>query len=220
MTEPALAAAAPRLPAELSRASAAQPAHDARCVEVELRSLSLAGVAARGVSLEESVLVELDASAARLEALRLLDCAAERCDFANALAPRASFVRASFRGSRMTGVQLTESTLRDVSFHDCRIDLASFARARLQRVSFEDCLLSHSDFLDCELDSVRFVRCELIQADFRGARLARCELRRCKLAQLRGLECLRGAAMEWPDILEHAGELAAALGIGVLDEPP
>ena len=33
-----------------------------------------------------------------------------------------------------------------------------------------------------------------------------------------GIESLRGAAMEWPDIVEHAGVLAAALGIRVLED--
>jgi uncharacterized protein YjbI with pentapeptide repeats len=105
----------------------------------------------------------------------------------------------------------------DVCFEDCRIDLASFARARLERVSFEDCVLAQSDFLDAQLDSVRFVRCQLVEADLRGARLRRCELRRCDLGGLQGLERLRGAAMEWADILENAGAFAAALGIAVLD---
>lgn len=35
--------------------------------------------------------------------------------------------------------------------------------------------------------------------------------------RLRGLECLAGASMEWPDLLANAGALAQALGIGVLD---
>ena len=34
---------------------------------------------------------------------------------------------------------------------------------------------------------------------------------------LQGVESLRGAAMEWPDILDMAGVWAAALGIEVLD---
>ena len=37
------------------------------------------------------------------------------------------------------------------------------------------------------------------------------------LSELNGVESLRGAAMEWPDIIEMAGILAAALGIETLD---
>jgi hypothetical protein len=38
------------------------------------------------------------------------------------------------------------------------------------------------------------------------------------LADLIGVEQLRGAALEWPAIVEHAGVWAAALGIGVLED--
>jgi uncharacterized protein YjbI with pentapeptide repeats len=117
----------------------------------------------------------------------------------------------------MTGIVVPEAAVRDVTLRDCRIDLASFGRSRLERVTFEDCLLQQTDFLEARLDGVRFHRCDLTQADFRGARLTRCEFRSSTLAGLEGVECLRGAAMEWPDIVEMAGEFAAALGIAVLD---
>jgi uncharacterized protein YjbI with pentapeptide repeats len=118
---------------------------------------------------------------------------------------------------RLTGVHLAEAALRDVTIRDCRVDLASFGFSDLTRVTFEDCLLANSDFLDAQLESVRFHRCDLTGADLRGARMQRCEFRRCELAGLQGVENLRGAAMEWPDIVEMAGAWAAALRIEVLD---
>ena len=78
-------------------------------------------------------------------------------------------------------------------------------------------MLAQTDFLEAQLASVRFDGCDLTQADIRGARLKRCELRRSNLTGLQGVESLRGAAMEWPDILDMAGVWAAALGIEVLD---
>ena len=87
----------------------------------------------------------------------------------------------------------------------------------MERVTFEDCLLAQTDFLEARLRSVRFHSCELARADFRGAQLEHCEFRRCDLTELQGVESLRGAAMEWVDILGLAGALAATLGIEVLD---
>jgi uncharacterized protein YjbI with pentapeptide repeats len=118
----------------------------------------------------------------------------------------------------LTGIDLPEATLRDVTIRGCRVDLASFGFCRLERVSFEDCLLAQTDFLEAELDSVRFHGCDLTRADFRGARLHRCELRRNDLTELQAVENLRGAAMEWADIVAMSGTLAAALGIKVLDQ--
>jgi uncharacterized protein YjbI with pentapeptide repeats len=55
------------------------------------------------------------------------------------------------------------------------------------------------------------------RADFRGARLQGCEFRRSDVTGLQGLASLRGAAMEWADLVKMAGVWAAALGIVVLD---
>jgi uncharacterized protein YjbI with pentapeptide repeats len=104
-----------------------------------------------------------------------------------------------------------------VTIRGCRVDLASFRMCRLERVTFEDCLLAQSDFQETRMESVRFHGCDLSGADFSGARLRLCEFRQSKLAGLRGVESLRGAALEWPDIVELAGLWAAALGIEVLE---
>ena len=84
-------------------------------------------------------------------------------------------------------------------------------------MTFEDCLLAQTDFLEAQLESVRFHRCDLSRGDFRGARLHRCEFRRTTLTGLQGVENLRGAAMEWVDILDMAAVWAATLGIDILD---
>ncbi len=99
-----------------------------------------------------------------------------------------------------------------------RVDLATFAGARLERVTFEDCMLVQTDFLDAHLRSVRFQTCDLTRADFPGAHLRSCEFRRCDMTELEGVTSLRGAAMEWRDIVGMAGVWAAALGIEPLDE--
>jgi uncharacterized protein YjbI with pentapeptide repeats len=104
-----------------------------------------------------------------------------------------------------------------VTVRDCRVDLASFGFSQLMRVTFENCVLDQADFLESKLESVRFHSCQLTRADFRGARMQQCEFRRCNLNGLQGIERLRGAAMEWPDIVDMAGVWAAALGIEVLD---
>jgi uncharacterized protein YjbI with pentapeptide repeats len=121
--------------------------------------------------------------------------------------------------SRLTGLQLTEAHLSDLTINGCRADLASFAGSRLERVTFEDCVLAQSDFLDAVLDSVRFHRCDLRGVDLRGARLRHTELRGCELADIEGVDSLRGAALEWEAIVGLAGTFAAALGVRVLDDP-
>jgi uncharacterized protein YjbI with pentapeptide repeats len=121
-------------------------------------------------------------------------------------------------GARLTGLQWTRGTITDAIFRDCRIDLATFAGTTFERVTFEDCMLAQAELREALLRSVRFYHCDLTEADLTGLRLDGCELRSCTLDGVVALERLRGAAMPWADIVGHAGELAAALGIRVLDQ--
>ena len=68
-------------------------------------------------------------------------------------------------------------------------------------------------FRDCRIDLATFAG-----TTFERTTFDRCELRGCALDGVAGLERLRGAAMPWADVVGHAGLLAAALGIRVLDE--
>jgi len=132
--------------------------------------------------------------------------------------PAADLTRIDLDTCRLTGIVVPDAVLRDITFRSCRVDLVSFSFSRLERVTFEDCLLVQADFLEARLESVRFHGCDLGRADFRGARLQQCEFRRNELTGIQGADSLRGAAMEWPDIVETAGLWAAAAGIEVLED--
>ncbi len=207
----------PRLPLQLDRGAIDTLHHDGELSESELAGASLANQSASGFRFVTVRLADVDLSGSRLEHLAITDGALRRSNLANVHAARASLNRVSVEGSRMTGIAMPEAALKDVSLQGCRIDLASFGFSRLQRVTFEDCVLQQTDFLEAQLDDVRFHRCDLGRSDFRGARLQRCEFRRSDLTGLQGVESLRGAAMEWPDIVEMAGLLASTLGIQILD---
>lgn len=192
--------------------------HDARISDIELSAVALVDQHAGGVTFGTVRLDRVDVSGSRLEHLRIVDGSLGGCNLANLYGRGTHMQRVNIENSRLTGIDLTEGALSDVTIRDCRIDLASLGVARLQRVTFEDCLLAQTDFLEAQLDAVRFHRCDLTRADFRGARLKRCEFRGSNLTGLEGVENLRGAAMDWPGIVEMAGVWAAALGIETLLE--
>lgn len=148
----------------------------------------------------------------------VVDLTLRDCDLANLDARRSSATRVLAHRCRATGALLMSSRLRDVVVRDCRVDLATFAQATLERVVFEDCVLRDASFAGARLHSVSFVDCDLHGADFEGARCSRVELRGCRLEGLHGLEGLRGAKLGWADLLDNAAVLAAALGLGVIDE--
>jgi uncharacterized protein YjbI with pentapeptide repeats len=147
----------------------------------------------------------------------LADAVVDDVDWANVRAPRASVTRAVLRTVRLTGAELAEATLRDVTFADCRLDMVGLRLARLERVVFRDCRMEEADLYGARLKDVLFEGCTLREATLSGATLERCELRGCDLTGLLGAEALAGARMPWNDVLENAPLFAAALGIEIVD---
>jgi uncharacterized protein YjbI with pentapeptide repeats len=158
-----------------------------------------------------------DARSTPIEPGDLLDVVAVDLDWANERVPRLSVERVELRRCRLTGIELAESKLRDVTFDECRIDLAGLRHARLERVVFRDCRMSECDLYGASLTDVLFERCELREATFSPASLERVELRGCDLAGLRGADALRGARMPWHDVIENAALFAGMAGIEIVD---
>jgi uncharacterized protein YjbI with pentapeptide repeats len=213
--------ASPDLPAELAPGAVKALAPDGEHAEIELAGAALTDQHAANVSFEAARLRSVDLSQSSLERLSLVDCELSGCNLSNLRASGADVGRVAFDNCRLTGLALPDATLRDATFRGCRVDLASFSFSRLERVTFDDCVLAQADFLEAKLRSVRFHGCDLTRADFRGVRLERCELRRSDLTGAQGIDSLRGAALEWADIVDMAGVWATALGLEVLeDEAP
>jgi len=64
---------------------------------------------------------------------------------------------------------------------------------------------------------VLFERTTLVRASMDGASLDRVELRGCNLDGLQGAGHLRGARMQWHDIVQNACVLAAAAGVHIIE---
>jgi len=147
----------------------------------------------------------------------LVDAVVVDVDWANRPARGLALRRVELRRCRLTGVELAEATLSDVTFRDCRLDLAGLRIATLERVVFRECRMAECDLYEASLTDVLFEDCELREATFSGVKLKRVELRGCRLSGLRGVEALRGARMPWSDVLENGPLFAAALGLEILD---
>jgi uncharacterized protein YjbI with pentapeptide repeats len=158
-----------------------------------------------------------DEVAAEVEFGDLVDVVVENVDWANRRAPRLQARRAELRQCRLTGTELGEAALTDVTFDGCRLDLVGLRLAKLERVVFRDCRMSECDLYEARLKDVLFERCELRQATFTNMKIQRVELVGCDLAGVSGVEALRTARMPWTDVLENAGLFATALGIEIVD---
>jgi uncharacterized protein YjbI with pentapeptide repeats len=147
----------------------------------------------------------------------MVDAVVADVDWANGQARGLVARRAELRRCRLTGVELAEAALSDVTFEDCRLDLAGLRIAKLERVVFRDCRMAECDLYEAALTDVLFERCELREATFSGVKLKRIEFRGCDLTGLIGVEALRGARMPWNDVLENGPLFASALGLEIID---
>jgi uncharacterized protein YjbI with pentapeptide repeats len=162
---------------------------------------------------EEARLVALDLSEAKLRGLRLTDVEGGDVSAVNGDWRGAEIKRVSFRGARLTGLDLGEARIEEARFVGCKLDYANFRHAVIEHVSFEDCVLANADFQGARLYAVRFSRCQLGAADFSKAELAHVDFRGSELALAGSVLGLRGAIVDPLQLMELSRPMAHELGI-------
>jgi uncharacterized protein YjbI with pentapeptide repeats len=208
----------PDLPVELDTVELGERAlHRLHLERVALRRIDLAERVAPDLRITESLLEDVMLDGVEAAGLRLADVRVERGSWSNLRAVRGSLTRVEARGLRGTGVDLAEAELRDLTFTDCRLDLASFRFATLARVAFRDCRLDEADFHGATLSSVRLERCQLTGVNVHTASFSRGEIRECNLERIEGAASLAGVRMTWPDVVGVADSLAEAIGIAIVE---
>lgn len=116
----------------------------------------------------------------------------------------------------MSGLQLNDSTLKNVLFEDCRLDYATLGAVRTSGpVGWTGCTLDHAVLTGCRLPTVAFAQCtlgtlELQDCDLRGA-----DLRGNDLGRVPGLLSLRGVRMTDDQVAELAAVTVRELEIEV-----
>jgi uncharacterized protein YjbI with pentapeptide repeats len=158
-----------------------------------------------------------DDSVPVVELADTVDAVAEDADWANRQARGLVARRAEWRRCRLTGAELAEAALSDLTLDECRLDLTGLRLAKLERVVFRDCRMTECDLYQADLKDVLLERCDLREATVTGVLLTRVELRGCRLDGIRGLASLGGARMPWSDVVENGHLFAAALGVEIVE---
>jgi uncharacterized protein YjbI with pentapeptide repeats len=130
-----------------------------------------------------------------------------------------SWLDAAVVSSGLSGVEAFSVKLRRVTFTRCKLDSVNLRSARLDGVAFDECLLNDVDFGGATLNDVRFpgstlrgvrmAQASLDKADFRGA---------AELGLKDGYDSLRGAIVDYTQLVEIAPALATSMGITLSDE--
>lgn len=128
-----------------------------------------------------------------LHKLELTDVIFEKCDLSNIDLSDAIMHRVEMNDCKMLGLNLLGSTLRNVLFHNCSADFATFRFANCKQVKFEHSSLCNADFYRSELTKVELCESNLDQAQMSGTKLAGIDLSTCRFNGLGAtLEDLQG----------------------------
>lgn len=118
--------------------------------------------------------------------------------------------------SAFAGLQFHGAELRRVTFTGCKLDSVNLRASELVDVDFVDCVMSEIDLSGAALENVRFPGCRLNAVKLAGSRLTRVEFQDAvELAVVDGINGLRGASINYTQLLDLAPAFATAAGVDV-----
>jgi uncharacterized protein YjbI with pentapeptide repeats len=195
----------------------AQLVAEASLDHISLKDTDASGLHARNLSLDESLLDKVSLSEARLDKLSISDSLLRHCDLAAASCGESSLIRIHIIGGRMTGTDFSRSTLKDVTFEDCKLDMANFRFAKFKRVQFINCMMSETDFQGAELIEIAFQASHLERVMFDQCTIKSVDARTSQLFDIRGWQALRGLVVDSVQLTTIAPQLASELGLVIKD---
>ena len=172
----------------------------------------------KALSITEARLEKIVAIEADFEKVSLSDVVFLHCNLTAANCAEASWRRVQLNSMRCSGLKLQTSTLKDVVFEDCKLDLSNFRFSKLKIIRFKDCVLDEADFYSAELENVQFQGCSLSKAEFSAAKCKAVDLRTSEITEVLGVEGLAGATIDSVQLIAISQCLAQAFKINVSNE--
>ena len=195
----------PEIPDELTTWDPPAELRDVELALCRVEAVELSERDASRLQVAESRMAHVNLSGCGLEGAKFHDVIVEMGSWANVRAAGLSLTRVRLDQVRLTGASLASAEIRDVTFVDCRIDLAAFRFAKLERVRFDNCRMDEVDFYGASLTSVVFTGCSLVSATWSAATLTCSEIRGCDLAGAKNT----GAATRCSDAMGRRHQLGS-----------
>ncbi|MFD0559464.1 uncharacterized protein YjbI with pentapeptide repeats [Stackebrandtia endophytica] len=217
MAKPRSGPASPQMPARLTPAEDVDHPleEESDWWQLEFTGGDHCGAEAVNFQVEQCRFDRTDFSAGVWRSGTFRDCRFGSVNLAGVVAERSSLFRSSVEHARATGLQWTDGVLKDVTFTECRLDLAGFRFSRLDHVVFDNCRMSGVDLTNCDLSKARFVNCDLTGAKLHHAKAVGARFEHCVLDDVSGVEALAGAVIEATDLIPLTFMLARALGVTI-----
>ncbi len=212
--------ALPQFPSELTELKQLKQLirRDQTLTTASIHDEDISNLTVKGFSAFELKLEKINFTQAKLEKSGFIDTAITNCDLIATSFADSSWLRTVIKNSRCSGLQIQASTLKDITFLDCKLNLSNFRFSKLTNVHFKDCMLDEADFYTAELNNVYFQNCTLDKAEFSSAKLKKADFRTSEITNVLGVRSLAGAIIDSMQLVSLAPVLANELNIVVLDE--
>lgn len=199
----------PKIPKELPVLSFTEALQDEQIKEViienEIISGKLHSLRAEKVIFRNTVFT--DASFRHMECTDVLF---EKCDLSNADFSGSINHRTVFQHSKLLGLNLADSAMRNVRFEDCLANYSSFSYSNMKHVRFDTCALSESEWNDAALEHTDLNACDLNGANFIGTSLFNMDISTCTFDHLHvSLDKLKGCRISPAQAVTFAEALGA-----------
>jgi uncharacterized protein YjbI with pentapeptide repeats len=150
-----------------------------------------------------------------LDRPELVNIAMQRCDVAGFGATEGRADRVLIEQSRLRNVTWASGIVQDGELDHVIGSEVSFRFSTLRRITFRDCKLPELDLTEVTFEAVRFERCDLSGAHFDHARVKSLRIEGCDLTGCSGALALAGTSIHPDDVLSLGPSLATALGLTI-----
>lgn len=131
-----------------------------------------------GVEFVECEFTGQDFQGASLKGAKFIECSFEKCNLSNCSLTGTSLRDVTFKGSKLLGLNFTIcTTLNELSFEDCLMDLCIFQSLKLKGTRFVQCSLKGADFSEADLSKSFLNQSNLAETLFNNADLREADLR-------------------------------------------
>ncbi len=167
------------------------------------------------VSISDSRLIKTDLSQITLERFDALNTEFIGCNFAASKFPHSSWHITTIEGARCSGMQVTDSSLKNVTFKNCKLEFVNFRFSKLENIIFEDCMLEDVDFYSANLRNIEFIHCTMNKVTFANARVTQVDISQSEIETVNGATSLRGVTASYDQVMQLAPLFAAEAGIKI-----
>ncbi len=169
----------------------------------------------KNVEIIQSIITNSNTQESNFQGSKWRDVIVKSSNFSACKLSDNKITRVKFDGCRMQGIDFNSSELLDVEFINCNLDLSNFRMTQLRSVRFDNCSMIESEFTAGDLKGVIVKDCVLEKVDFVDIKINNVDLSGSQLIDVSGIKGLKGATIDYTQLISLAPELAQSIGLKI-----